>query len=180
MLNSVSYKVIYFRLNSSRKFKMAAMKTLYVRLNVPISVIYKNVISYCINKMTTYVSSSYSLSFVMFSYILVQVPRHSPQPVEQFNPALLQEQRRVSHPILQLCLHRTTFSSPFGATPMSHCTGSSLPSTVFQPIILVNPDVEQALIPFSILIPECKHGGCGTLQLVTSEEGFQAAQNVYW
>ena len=46
--------------------------------------------------MTTYVSSSYSLSSVMFSYILVQMPRHSPQPVEHSNPALRQEQRRVS------------------------------------------------------------------------------------
>ena len=43
----------------------------------------------------------------MFSYILAQMPRHSPQPVEHSNPALGQEQRRVSHPILQL--HRTTF-----------------------------------------------------------------------
>ena len=81
--------------------------------------------------MTTYVSSSYSLSSVMFSYILAQVPRHSPQPVEHSNDALRQEQRRVSHPILQL--HRTTFSSAFGATSMSHCMGTSLPSTAFQP-----------------------------------------------
>ena len=42
---------------------------------------------------------------------LAQMPRHPPQPLEQFNPALLQEKRRVSHPILQL--HRTTFSSAF-------------------------------------------------------------------
>ena len=59
------------------------------------------------------------------------MPRHSPQPVEQSNPALGQEQRRVSHPILQL--HRTSFSSVFGATSMSHCMGTSLPSTAFQP-----------------------------------------------
>ena len=87
MMNLLSYKVICFRPNSSRKFKMAAMKTLFVHLIVPINAIYKNVISYCINKMTTYVSSSYSSSSVMFSYILAQMPRHSPQPVEQSNPA---------------------------------------------------------------------------------------------
>ncbi len=37
--------------------------------------------------MTTYVSSSYSLSSVMFSYILAQMRRHSPQAME--NPTLL-------------------------------------------------------------------------------------------
>ena len=67
----------------------------------------------------------------MFSYILAQMPRHSPQPVEHSNPALRQEQRRVSHPILPL--QRTTFSSAFGATSMSHCMDTSLPSTTFQP-----------------------------------------------
>ena len=40
----------------------------------------------------------------------------------------------VSHPILQL--HRTSFSSAFEATSVSHCTGSSLPSTTFQLKIL--------------------------------------------
>ena len=75
-------------------------------------------------------SSSYSLSSVLFSYILAQMPRQFAQPLEQSNPALRQEQRRVSHPISQL--HRTTFSSAFGATSMSHCTDSSLPSKAFQ------------------------------------------------
>ena len=50
--------------------------------------------------MTTYVSSSNSFSSVVFSNILAQMPRHSPQSVEQSNPVLRQEQRRVSHPIL--------------------------------------------------------------------------------
>ncbi len=44
----------------------------------------------------------------------------------------------------------------------------------------MDADVEQALIPLSMLAPEGKRGGYGTWQLVTSEEGFQAAQNVYW
>ena len=102
MMNLLSYKVIYFRPNSSRNFKMAAMKTLlfFVHLIVPINAINKNVKSYCINKMTIYVSSSYSLSSVMFSFILAQMHRHCPHPVEQSNPVLLQKQRRVSHPIL--------------------------------------------------------------------------------
>ena len=165
-MNLLTYKAIYFRPNSPRKLKMAAMKTLFVHLIVLINATYKNVILYCINKMTTYVSSSYSLSCVMFEYILSRMPRHSSQPVEQSNPALRQELHRVSHPIV--LLHRTTFSSAFGATSMSHCTGSSLPSTT----------VEQALIPVSTLAPEGKHGGYGTWQRVTSEEGFQAAQNV--
>ena len=58
-MNLLGYKVIYFRPNSSRNFNMAAMKTLFVHMIVPINAIYKNVISYYINKMTTYVSSSF-------------------------------------------------------------------------------------------------------------------------
>ena len=115
--------------------------------------------------MTTYVSSSYSLSSVMFSYILAQMHRHSPQPVEHSNDALRQEQRRVSHPILQL--HRTTTST-------SHCMGTSSPSTAFQPIFCggrCGP---------SLVAPECTHGGYGTWQLMMSDEGFPAAHNVYW
>ena len=109
MMNLFSYRVIYFRPNSSRKVKMSAMKTLFDHLIVPINAIYKIVIilSYCINKMTIHVSSSYSLSSVMFSYILAQMPRDAPQPVEQSKPALLQEEHRVSHRILK----RTTFSA---------------------------------------------------------------------
>ena len=114
MMNLLCYKVIYFRPNISRNFQMAAMKTLFDHLIVPIN---PNAM------MTTYVPSSYSLSYVVFSNILAQLPRHSPQPVEQSNPALRQEQRRVSHPILQL--HRTTFSNAFGTTSMFYCTGSS-------------------------------------------------------
>ena len=81
--------------------------------------------------MTTYVSSPYSLSSGVSSHILAQMPRHSPHPLEHSNPALRQEQRRVSHPILQL--HRTTFSSSFAATSISHCMGTTLPYTAFQP-----------------------------------------------
>ena len=71
MKNLLCYKVIYFKPNSSRKSNMAAVKTLFYHLIVPINAIYKNVISYCINKMTTYVSSSCSLLSYMFSYIFV-------------------------------------------------------------------------------------------------------------
>ena len=44
----------------------------------------------------------------------------------------------------------------------------------------VDADVDRALIPPSIFAPGGKHGGYGTWQLMTSEEGFQAAQNVLW
>ena len=62
---------------------------------------------------------------------------------------------------------------------MSHCTDSSLPSTVSSQDY-VDADVDQTLIPPSIFAPGGRHGGYGTWQLMTSEEGFQAAQNVYW
>ena len=169
------YYYYTFRPNSSRKLKMAAIKTLCDHLIVPINAIQK--LSIILHNMTTYVSSSYGLSSVMFSYILAQMPRHSPQPVEQSNSALRQEQLRVSHPILQL--HRTTFSSAFGATSMSHCSRSSLPYTAFSQDS-VDADVDQTLIPPSIFAPGVKYGGYGTWQLMASEEGFQAAQNVYW
>ena len=129
--------------------------------------------SIILHNMTTYVSSS--LSSVMLSYILAQMPRHSPQPVEQSNPALRQEQRRVSLPILQF--HRTIFSSAFVETSLSRAA--------VYPLLLssqdfVDADVDQALIPPSIFAPGGKHGGYGTWQLMTLEEGFQAARNVYW
>ena len=47
MMNLLSYVVIHVRPNSSRKFKMAAIKTLFDHLIVPINAIYKNVISFC-------------------------------------------------------------------------------------------------------------------------------------
>ena len=127
--------------------------------------------------MTTYVSSSYSLSSVMFSYILAQMPRNSPQPVEHSNPALGQEQRRASHPILQL--HRTTFRSAFGATSMSHCMDTSLSSTAFQPRFC-GCRCGLSLDSPSIFAAEGTHGGYGTWQLMMSGEGFPAEQNVYW
>ena len=113
----------------------------------------------------------------MFSYILAQMSRHSPQPVKHSNPALGQEQRRVSHPILQL--YRTTFSSAFGATSMSHCMGTRLPSTAFQPRFC-GCRCGLSLDSLSVFAPEGTHGGCGTWQLMMSEEGFPAEQNVYW
>ena len=109
----------------------------------------------------------------MFSYILAQMPRHSPHPVEQFNPALRQEQHRMSHPIFQL--HRTTFSNAFGATSMSHCAGTSLLYTAFQSRFYgcrCGPNLDSP----SIFALEGKHGGYGTWH--TSDEGFHAAQNV--
>ena len=44
----------------------------------------------------------------------------------------------------------------------------------------VGANVDQSLIPPSIFSPGGKHGGYGTGQLMRLEEGFQAAQNVYW
>ena len=43
----------------------------------------------------------------------------------------------------------------------------------------MDADVDPALIPPSIFAPEGTHGGYGTSQLMMSEEGFLAAQNVY-
>ena len=63
---------------------------------------------------------------------------------------------------------------------MSHCTGSSLGSLLLSSQDSVDAVVDQAVIPPSIFAPEDTHGGYGTWQLMMSEEGFQAAQNVYW
>ena len=57
--------------------------------------------------------------------------------------------------------------------------------TAVYPLLLssqdsVDADVDQALIPPSIFASGGKHGGHGTWQLMTSEEGFQSVQNVYW
>ena len=127
--------------------------------------------------MTTYVSSSYSLSSVMFSYILAQVPRHSPQPVEHSNPALRQEQRRVSIP-------SNSYIALLSAA-LSEQHPRHIAWTLVYPILLssqdsVDADVDQALIPHSIFAPEGTHGGYDTWQLMMSEEGFPAAQTVYW
>ena len=156
----------------------------FFHLIVPINAINKNVVSYCINKMTTYVSSSYSLSSIMFSYVLAQMHRHCPHPVEQSNPVLLQKQRRVSHPILQL--HRTTFSSAFWATSMSHYRAR----TVVYPLLLSSQYNlwmqmwNKPWFPFPYLHlkvnVEAMVVDSWWWQLVASEEGFQAAQNVYW
>ena len=104
----------------------------------------------------------------MFSYISAQMPRHSPQPVEQSNHALRQEQRILSHPILQL--HRTTFSSAFGATSMSLCAGSRLTSTAFQPRFC-GCSLDSLPLPYLNLKVNTE------AMVLTSEEVFQAAQN---
>ena len=71
--------------------------------------------------MTTYVSSSYSLSSVMFSYILAQMPRHSPQPVENSTTALRQEQRRVtSHHTVTSYYFQQRFRSNIRVTLHGH------------------------------------------------------------
>ena len=62
---------------------------------------------------------------------------------------------------------------------MSYCTESSYP-LLLSSQDSVDADVDHALIPPSIFAPGGKHGGYGTWQLMTSEEGFQAVQNVYW
>ena len=73
------------------------------------------------------------LILVVLCYVLIHISTDASTLYSQWNtPTLRQEQRRVSHPIL--ALHRTTFSSAFGATSMSHCMDTSLPSTAFQPL----------------------------------------------
>ena len=62
---------------------------------------------------------------------------------------------------------------------MSHYTAAVYP-LLLSGQDSVDVDVDQALISPSIFAPGGKHGGYGTWQLMTSEEGFQAAQNVYW
>ena len=52
MMNLLSYKLIYFKQNIFRILKMAALKTLFDHLIVPINAIYHKITSYCINKMT--------------------------------------------------------------------------------------------------------------------------------
>ena len=125
--------------------------------------------------MTTYVSSSYSLSSVMLSYIFAQMPRHSPQPVEHSTPALRLEQRRVPNPILPL--HRTSSAA------LSEQHPCHIAWTLVYPLLLssqdpVDADVDQSLIPPSISALEGPHGCYSTWQLMMSEEGFTAAQNV--
>ena len=59
-----------------------------------------------------------------------------------------------------------------------------IPRAAVYPLLLssqdsVDADVDQALIPSSILHLTGKHGGYGTCQLMMSEEGFQATQHTY-
>ncbi len=91
----------------------------------------------------------------MFSFILAQIHRHCPHPVEQSNPVLLQKQAECHIPSYS---YITLLSAaPFEQHPC-HIAGTG-PSTAFQPISFVDADVEQALIPLSILAPEGKRGG---------------------
>ena len=106
--------------------------------------------------MTTYVSSSYSLSSVVFSYILAQMPRHAPQPVEQSNPALRQEQRRVSHPILQ---YIALLSAALLEQHPCHIARAAVYPLLLSSQDSVDADVDQALISPSTFAPVGKHGG---------------------
>ena len=54
---------------------------------------------------------------------------------------------------------------------MSYCTESSYP-LLLSSQDSVDADVDHALIPPSIFAPGGKHGGYGTWQLMTSEEGL--------
>ena len=110
--------------------------------------------------MTTYVSSSYSLSSVMFSYILAQMLRHSPQPCSGTFQlpsysyiALLSSALSVQHPchIAWAPVYPLLLSSPNS----------------------VDADVDQAMIPPSIFPHDGTHGGYGTWQLVMSGEVFR-------
>ena len=84
--------------------------------------------------MTNYVFICFFVIFVVLYYVLIHISTNASTPstaswtIQPCN--LLQEQRRVSHPTLQL--HRTTFSSAFWATSMSHCRDR----TVVYPLLL--------------------------------------------
>ena len=122
--------------------------------------------------MTSYVSSSYSLSSVMFSYILAQMPRHSLQPVEHTHFATGTAQSVTSHLSITSHYFQQRFRSNIHVTLHGH------QFTLYPP---VDADVDQALIPPSYLhLNQGTHGGYGTRQLMMSEEGFPAAQNLYW
>ena len=105
------------------------------------------------------------LVVLMFSYILAQMHRHSPQPVEHSTPALRQEQRRGLHPILPL-------HCAFGATSIHIAWTPVYPLLLYSQEHVV-ADVDQTLIPHSIFAPEGTHGGYGTWQLMMSEEVFR-------
>ena len=63
--------------------------------------------------------------------------------------------------------------------PCQVTRGISLPSTAFQSI-LCGCRCGRSFDSPSIFAPEGTHGGYGTWQLIVSEEGFPAAQNVYY
>ena len=114
MMNLLSYKVIHVTPNSFRKFKMAAITTIF-------------------NNLITDNLCVFSILVVLIC-ILIHISTDASTlstTIGTFQPALRQEQRRVSHPILQL--HRTTYSNAFGATSISHYMGTSLPFSVFHP-----------------------------------------------
>ena len=164
MMNLLCHKVIYFRPNSSRNFKMAAMKTLFDHLIVPIN---PNAM------MTTYVSSSYSLGepFVVLCYVLIHISTNvstlstasgTIQPCFATGTA----QSVTSHHAVTSHYFQQRFWSNIHVTLHGQHPCHIARAAVY-PLLLssqysVDADVEQALIPPSILVPEGKHGGCGT------------------
>ena len=96
--------------------------------------------------MTTYMSSSYSFSSVMFSHISTDASTLSTAS-GTFQPRFGTgtPQSLTSH----LTVTSHYFQSAFGATSMSHCMDTSLPSTDFQPR-LCGWRCGLTLIPFHI------------------------------
>ena len=120
------------------------------------------------------------LILVVLCYVLIHISTDaSTLSTASGTPSLCDRNSAECH---ILALHRTTFSSAFGATSMSHCMDTSLPSSLLlSSQYPVDADVDQALIPPSYLhLNQGTHGGYGTRQLMMSEEGFPAAQNLYW
>ena len=155
MTNLLSYKVIYFRLNSSRKFKMAATKTLL--MFCPSDAINKNVISYCIYKMKNYVFIGFFVIFVVLYYVLINISTNASTPstaIGTIQPCFAtgKAQSVTSHLTATSHYFQQRFLSNIHVTLQGQ--DSSLPSTAFQPILFVDADMEQALISLSILAPE--------------------------
>ena len=82
----------------------------------------------------------------------------------------------MSHPILQL--HAIISAALLEQHPC-HIAGTVVDALLLSSQDSVDADVDHVLITTSILAPGGKHGWYGTWQLMTSEEGFQAVQNLY-
>ena len=133
--------------------------------------------------MTNYVFIGFFVIFVVLYYVLINISTNASTPstaIGTIQPCFAtgKAQSVTSHLTATSHYFQRRFLSNIHVTLQGQ--DSSLPFTAFQPILFVDADVEQALISLSILAPEGKHGGYGTWQLVTSEQGFHAAQNVYW